>query len=379
MSLNVYINKISKFLPNRPVENDRMEHYLGFINGQKSKAKPIVLRNNGIKTRYYALDENGKSTHSNAQLAAETIRKFEDKNFSLNDLELLACGTTSPDQLLPSHASMVHGLLKIKPVEYTSTSGSCNAGMLAMKYAYMSVKSGNTKNAVSCGSEKLSTWLQAKNFEEEAATIENLENKPMLAFEKEFLRWMLSDGAAAVLMSDKPNENSLSLKIHWIEVISYAGTFETCMYAGAEKSEDGNLAPWRDFSEKEIAEKSVMTLKQDTRLLGENIVKIGGEFLENICKKHNLNLDEIQWFTPHLSSLFFKQKIADELKSRNLNIPDEKWFINLPKVGNVGSASVYLMLEELFNTNKLKKGDKILAMIPESARFSYSYALFETV
>jgi len=45
----------------------------------------------------------------------------------------------------------------------------------------------------------------------------------------------------------------------------------------------------------------------------------------------------------------------------------------------VGSASVYLMLEELFNGNYLKKGDKILAMIPESARFSYSYALFETV
>jgi len=44
-------------------------------------------------------------------------------------------------------------------------------------------------------------------------------------------------------------------------------------------------------------------------------------------------------------------------------------------VGNVASASGFLMLEELFNTGKLKKGQKILMMIPESARFSYAYVL----
>jgi 3-oxoacyl-[acyl-carrier-protein] synthase-3 len=379
MANTVYINKISKFLPGQPIDNDGMEQYLGLINGEKSKAKSIVLRNNGIKTRYYALDNNGKSTYTNAQLAAEAIINLGDNHFSINDIQLLACGTTSPDQLLPSHASMVHGLLKIKPVEYTSTSGSCNAGMLAMKYAFLSVKSGNTQNAVCSGSEKLSTWLQAKNFEEEISVAEKLENKPILAFEKEFLRWMLSDGAAAALITDKQNENSLSLKIHWIEIISFAGSFDTCMYAGAEKSEDGNLIPWRDFSDKEMSEKSILTLKQDTRLLVENIIKTGGQYLETVCEKHNFDINEISWFVPHLSSLYFQQKIADELKLRKLYIPEEKWFINLPRVGNVGSASVYLMLEELFNSNRLEKGDKILAMIPESARFSYSYALFETV
>ncbi len=91
-----------------------MENYLGMIDGNPSKAKYLVLRNNQIKTRYYALDKSGNTTHSNAQMTAEAIRKLTDKNFGIEDIELLACGTTSPDQLLPSHASMVHGELKSK-------------------------------------------------------------------------------------------------------------------------------------------------------------------------------------------------------------------------------------------------------------------------
>jgi len=52
----------------------------------------------------------------------------------------------------------------------------------------------------------------------------------------------------------------------------------------------------------------------------------------------------------------------------------EKWFLNLKDVGNVGSASIYLMVEEIMNSGKLKKGDKLLLSVPESGRFSYAYA-----
>ena len=62
-----------------------------------------------------------------------------------------------------------------------------------------------------------------------------------------------------------------------------------------------------------------------------------------------------------------------------LNIPMSKWFTNLSWVGNVGAASPYLMLEELFHSGKLKKGDLLLMGIPESARFNYAYALLTVV
>jgi 3-oxoacyl-[acyl-carrier-protein] synthase-3 len=56
-------------------------------------------------------------------------------------------------------------------------------------------------------------------------------------------------------------------------------------------------------------------------------------------------------------------------------IPYEKWLINLDNLGNVGAASVYFMVDELFRSDKLKKGQKIFLLVPESARFSYMYGL----
>src|SRR6187200_54646 len=113
MLLNeVYITNTSLFLPNEPVPSDDMELYLGYINGKPSKSKKIVLRNNGIKTRYYALEKGGKTTHTNAQMAAEAIRQlFIDNPGALKDIELLSCGTSSPDQMMPSHGVTVHGWL----------------------------------------------------------------------------------------------------------------------------------------------------------------------------------------------------------------------------------------------------------------------------
>ena len=53
MKGKVYINSIASFLPGVPVPNEEMEDYLGLIGGKPSRVKPIVLRQNGIKTRYY--------------------------------------------------------------------------------------------------------------------------------------------------------------------------------------------------------------------------------------------------------------------------------------------------------------------------------------
>jgi 3-oxoacyl-[acyl-carrier-protein] synthase-3 len=117
MSLKqVYITNTSAFLPNDPVSNDEMESYLGFINDKPSKSRKIVLRNNGIQTRYYALNREGKATHTNAQMTALAVRAlFKGGSPRIQDLDLLSCGTSSPDQMMPSHGVMAHGWLPEAP------------------------------------------------------------------------------------------------------------------------------------------------------------------------------------------------------------------------------------------------------------------------
>lgn len=377
---NVYITKASRYLPNQPVQNDEMEDFLGRINNQPSKARRIVLRNNGIKTRYYALDKQGNSTHSNAQLTKNAVLNLLDENFRKEQIEILSCGTSTPDLLLPSHAAMVHGSLgNNKSVELNSSSGVCNSGMNALKYGFLSIRSGNSKNAVCTGSERVSTWMKAEKFENEVDTLKELKEQPIIAFKKDFLRWMLSDGAGALLLQDSPNENAVSLRIEWMESYSYAHELETCMYAGGEKLENGDLKPWSEYASEEWLKESIFSLKQDVKILNENILIKGVESMKNAMDKHQLSSDEIDYLLPHVSSNYFVQGLYDKFKKRGIEIPLEKWFMNLSEVGNVGSASIYLMLEELLNKGELKKGQRIMLCVPESGRFSYAYAYLTVV
>ena len=109
---DVYITKVASYLPNNPIENDQMESFIGFIGGKPSRVRSIVLRQNGIKTRYYGIDKSQKMTHTNALLAKNAVCNLFDDNKIPEDVFLLSCATSSPDQLLPSHASMVHGELQ---------------------------------------------------------------------------------------------------------------------------------------------------------------------------------------------------------------------------------------------------------------------------
>src|SRR5690606_13398488 len=102
-------------------------------------------------------------------------------------IDILSCGTSTPDQLLPSHASMVHGLWGNRPLELNSASGICTSGINALKYAYMTIASGHAKNAVSTGSERVSSWLRADKFNNESERLSALEQNPIIAFEKDFL------------------------------------------------------------------------------------------------------------------------------------------------------------------------------------------------
>lgn len=375
--INVYITKTATYFPNNPVSNDEMEEYLGVINEQASKSRRIVLRNNGIKNRFYALTKEGKPTHTNAQMASLAIRKLANENAAeLASLELISCATSSPEQLMPSHAVMVHGWLpETGNVEVVSPSGVCCAGMHALKYAYMSIKLGQVSKAVSSASERLSPSLRADKFELEVKKLSELQDNPYVSFDKDFLRWMLSDGAGAFLLENKPNENGLSLRIDWIEGYSFANEMEPCMYMGSEKLEDGSLKSYLDYDPQEAMEQSIMSIKQDVKLLGANIVTLGFKKLKLSLDKKGIDSSEIDFFLPHMSSFFFEDKMYDEMKNLGMEIPKEKWFTNLGTKGNVGAASIYLMLDELFNSGKLQKGQKILLGVPESSRFSYVFSL----
>lgn len=379
MDRKVYINRIASFLPNSPISNDEMEEYIGLIGGNKSRIKSIVLRQNGIQQRYYALDKNSKLTHTNAQLAKEAIVKLFDNGQLPQNVGLLACGTSTPDQLLPSHASMVHGELGNFPMEIFSSSGVCLTSLQALKICYSNILAGLHDNAVCVASELTSPALVSKFYDPEyEATHDNPDKDPYMAFEKDFMRFMLSDGAGAVLLQDHP-EGDCPLKVEWVEMTSYANELPTCMFMAAELETNGRLKSWKEFSPEEIKDRGVLVGKQDIRQLKKYAIKYWVDHIETVLAKHNLNPEEVDYVLPHLSSMLFYDQVNDELIARGIALTKEKWFVNLPSVGNVGSAAIYVALEELIRTKEVTQGQKILLLVPESGRFSYGTVLLTRV
>lgn len=375
MSKRVFINNISAFLPNEKVNNAEMEDLIGKISGKKSKAKAVVLRSNGIKSRYYAIDrKTGEYNYTNASLAANAVKGLFKTDDELNTIDCLVASTSMADQVMPNHAVMVHGELKNPPCEVVSTSGICLCGITALKYAFLNIKAGESLKSVVVASEVASSIMQSENFEIESEhKLAQLDKRPEIAFEKDFLRWMLSDGAGSALLSDKPNDHGLSLEIDWIETLSFANQMEPCMYSGADKIE-GELQGWMRYSEEERSQRSIMTVKQDVKILNENIVSLTVEqALTKIIKKRSIKPYDYNYFIPHYSSKYFREKLYAGLENINFSIPYEKWFTNLTEKGNTGSASIFIMLEELFNSGQLKHGDKLLCYVPESGRFSSGF------
>ncbi len=370
-------------LPNAPVDNAHIEAVLGHIESQSAAVKRRVLINNGIETRYYAVDPaTGEVTHTNAGMTADAIRALcRDAGLDPAAIACLACGSSSADQVIPSHASMVHAELGTPPCEIISPTGVCCAGVSALKYAALNVSAGLLPNAVATGSELASLSLRASHFEPQIRlNVSEVDDHPMLPFSNEFLRWMLSDGAGALLVEPKPRTDRPSLRIDWIDILSYASESEVCMYFGLQKAEDGSTNSWRTIDdEAQLYRGGYLSLSQDVRVLNDRLPALMKRSFARMRERRGIEAGQVDWLLPHFSSNWFRQRLFDGLAESGFAIPWERWFTNLATKGNTGSAAIYIMLEELMASGRVRPGQRILGIVPESSRMLFGFLHFTVV
>ena len=380
---DVFITHTAIELPGKPVASADIEAYLGEVHPDRSRLRDKVLRNNGILTRHYAIDpETRQPSHTLAQLQANAVRTMLHKaDLSIEDMDLLACGTGMPEFLTPGIASAVHGELGGRPIEIASAAGVCTAGMTAFKYGWMAVATGSAQCAVVGAADRPSAHLRASHFQAELEARRVDEDDPHIALQAEFLRWMLSDGAGCVLMRPKPRPHGLSFKIEWVQLVSFAHELPSCMYMGAKRNEDGSLSSYRDAASLDQAvREGYFNLRQDTRLLRDNIIPVTTwRTLERVEQDRGLTPDQVDWVLPHWSSDLFREPGTKAFWDKGYQIPADHVRSNLRDRGNIASASVYVMLDDLVSSGEVRHGDGVLIVCPESGRFNTGYALLRAV
>jgi len=366
--MNAYITATGSYLPGDPVPNEEIEDYIGKAGRSVSSLKEVTLANCGIKTRHYAIDKNQQTVISNAAMSAGAVRVAVDRaELGPDDVELLCAATTIPDVIAPGHASMVHGELGYGPLEIATMHGICSSGMMALKNAYLQVAIGEKRVAVSVASESVSRTFKSSRYEAMGAAAE----EGTLPLEAAFLRYMLSDGAGAVVIEPEPKASGVSLRIDWISLTSYANTETACMYFGSKAKECAQS--WGDYPSASAAEAAgALALRQDLSLL-PHLVSLGVDEYERLLKLGKFDPSTLNWVPAHYSSERMKEMVLQEFSRRGVDSRQDLWYSNLPTVGNIGSASIYIILDDMMQQGLIKDGDTLLCMVPESGRFAISF------
>ncbi|MEG1201260.1 MAG: 3-oxoacyl-ACP synthase, partial [Comamonas sp.] len=339
----VYVQSAGLFMPGEPVGNDGMDAYVAPLNRLSERIKRRILAENGIQKRYYAIAPDGSTVFSNAQMAKAAIESaLMQAGRNLEELGFLASGSSGGDVLIPGFASMIQGEMAAPPMELLSVHGVCAASVGALQGAALAVEHGQHAYAMAVASEMPSRLFKRSRYAAQDYDTD---------FDAHFLRWMLSDGAGAVLLGSAaaiPQRPDLSLKLRWTHQRSFAGDYPVCMQLGLTNDRAHSHLDFPSWTEAEAA--GALALRQDIRLL-PHLFDVCIHEYARIAHQGWLPERGIDHFLCHYSSEKFIPVVDELLNKAQLSIPRERWWSNLAWRGNTGAASIFVMLAEYLQTH----------------------------
>lgn len=378
---DVFITGTGAFLPGPRIGNDRMEDVIGRIGGRSSSVGRRALRWNGVEGRHYALTPDGEALHSNASMCARAVgAALDDAGLEAGRLRHLSAATTQGDFLVPGHAVAVQAELAAltgadQPMEVMAFQSVCGSSLMAAKTAWLSVRAGEADTASACAGEFSSRWFRPEFYEGGAL----VDDRGRLALEADFLRFTLSDGAGAVVMEPRPRPEGMSLKVGWIDLSSLAGRFDPCMWAGAAKADRADMKTgWSQSGPVAAHRAGAVALQQDFDLLKIVIRAWVGVWLEQV-DRGRIDPNRVDHLLCHYSARSLRSEIVGLLENTAAMIPEEKWFTTLTESGNVGSASIWIMLDAFMRSGRGRPGDRVLCVVPESGRAMIGFMMLEIV
>ncbi|SRR6266568_1344285 len=355
-----YITGVGAYLPGDPVGNTELAARLSDGSPRGAALGRRALAANGIRTRHYAVNEKGMTVMLNEELAAHAaLRALRDRGLPVSAVRMLATGTTAGDVLVPGFASMVHGRLGGGPMELLSAAGVCASGMAALKAAVSAVRLGEHPVAVVVGSELVSRSFAAPGT-------------PGDTLDAGFLRWTLSDGAGAVVVEPEPRPDGLSLRVDWMHLVSHAHDHPACMSAGLGEDREARAgATWLDRRDPpQDGRPEVPVLRQDMSALPA-LIDLGVAEFSALVQAGRID-PRTEHVLCHYSAEHFRAKLFARLRAAGHEPGGDSWFTNLHTAGNTGAASIFVMLDAA--RPRLRPGDRVLLIVPESGRFSLAFA-----
>ncbi len=316
------------FLPEKVLTNNDLERMI-------ETTDEWITKRTGIKERRIAADEDATS-----DLAIRASQKaIEAAGITAEDIDMIIVGTSTPDYQIPSTAPVVqHKLGCRKWIPSFDVNSVCSSFAYAMLTANGIFTTMDYEYCLVIGAD---IYSRIMNWKDRGACI------------------IFGDGAGAMVLKKDKSAKGLLAGVYGVDG---SGADLIKLAVG------GSRQPW---SRKDQYEPDDFYFKMEGRKVYEFTIKVLPQVITDLLSKSKLEANQVDWYVLHQANQRIIESISDLLE-----VPMDKFIMNIQKVGNTSSASIPIAADEAVREGKIKRGDKVL-MLGFGGGLSWGGALIE--
>lgn len=276
-----------------------------------------ITTRTGIKQRHKAADNEYTSQFG----TAAARQALERAGLKPEDIDLIVCATTTPDQILPSTGALIQAQLGATNAAGMDVFAACSGFLYGVTMVESMIRTGQIRYALVIGAELLTKYV---DYTDRGTCV------------------IFGDGAgAAVLGPVAEGKGILATKIR------SDGRLEESLYARGGGTKYGT------------SHETVDNRMHYFTMKGNEIFKLAVRSMSDISlemlAKAGYTVADVDLVIPHQAN----QRITDAVASR-LGVPEEKVYSNIAYHGNTSSASIPIAVDECIESGKIKEGSLVL-------------------
>ncbi len=310
------ISGLGSYVPDKVLTNADLEKLV-------DTSDEWIVSRTGIRER--RILEEGKATSDMALEAAK--RALTDAKLTPADIDIVVCGTFTPDYVFPSTACMLQSKLGLVNAGCFDLAAACSGFIYSITVGSQFVTTGMAKNVLVIGTDA---------------------NSRLVDWQDRNTCVIFGDGAGAVILSQSPATDKIADRRGMLSsFLKSDGTGWKHLYQPA----GGSLCP--------PSHKTVDQRLHHIKMEGKETFKFASRAMTNASReaitRANLTPEDIDIVVPHQANIRIIKSAMKRLK-----IADEKVIVNIDKYGNTVAASVGIALDEAYQSGRFKDGSNIL-------------------
>ena len=317
----IKISGTGSALPEQSVTNDDMARLV-------ETSDEWIRQRTGIVQRRISAGETVSS------LAAKACsRALENAGVLPEDVDLIVVATCSPELLLPCCACQVQGMIGAKHAVAFDLNAACSGFLFALNTVYAYIETGMYHNALIVGSEVLSKLV---DWSDRSTCV------------------LFGDGAGAAFVQ-KAAEDEICSNGRRVGIESIVQGSDGTRGMVLSCRERAVTNPFCTASENPAENDLSAYIKMDGQEVYKFATRQVPSCIQAALEQAGLGVEEIDLFVLHQANVRIIESVAKRLKADLSKFP-----MNLDKVGNMSSATIPVLLDELNRSGRLHRGDRVV-------------------